>query len=373
MNYLEDMNKFGFGLMRLPRLEGEGDVIDVEQTSKMVDAFLDAGMKYFDTAFVYVGSEEATRKALVERHPRDSYFIASKLNAVHMAHDEESAKQQFYTTLERLGVEYLDFYLLHNIQTQNYDTYEKYGIWDYVKDLKEKGLIRHYGFSFHDGPELLDKVLTEHPDAEFVQLQINYADWFSPSIQSKEIYEVARKHNKPIIVMEPIKGGTLATPPQAVIDLFKGYNPEASVASWAMRYVASLDGIMTVLSGMSSLEQMEDNLSYMKDFKPLNEEELKIIAQAQEIIANTPQIPCTSCEYCLSDCPMHINIPRIFTAMNKILIYNQEGAALRDYDFATRDNGLASSCIKCGLCESHCPQHIEIREWLEKAAERLEK
>ncbi len=370
--FVANMPKLGFGLMRLPREDVEKDIIDVEQTSKMVDAFLDAGLKYFDSAYVYTGSEEAARKALTSRHPRDSYYITSKLN-VNAAKSIEDAKNQINISLEREGVDYIDFYLLHAINDDSIKKYEEWNLFEYVKELKEAGKIKHYGFSFHGSAKVLDQILTNHSDVEFVQLQINYADWNNPSVDSKGVYEVARKHNKPIVVMEPIKGGTLANPPKPIADLLKKADPNASLASWAVRFVASLPGIMVVLSGMSNVEQMEDNLSYMTDFKPLSEEEKKVIEQAMDILQSIEQVPCTGCHYCTEGCPMKIQIPDIFKAMNLELIYNDLEGAKRRYNNATNDpHGKASACVKCGQCEVQCPQHIQIREWLEKVAQTLE-
>ncbi len=370
--FVANMPKLGFGLMRLPREDVEKDIIDVEQTSKMVDAFLDAGLKYFDSAYVYTGSEEAARKALTSRHPRDSYYITSKLN-VNAAKSIEDAKNQINISLEREGVDYIDFYLLHAINDDSIKKYEEWNLFEYVKELKEAGKIKHYGFSFHGSAKVLDQILTNHSDVEFVQLQINYADWNNPRVDSKGVYEVARKHNKPIVVMEPIKGGTLANPPKPIADLLKKADPNASLASWAVRFVASLPGIMVVLSGMSNVEQMEDNLSYMTDFKPLSEEEKKVIEQAMDILQSIEQVPCTGCHYCTEGCPMKIQIPDIFKAMNLELIYNDLEGAKRRYNNATNDpHGKASACVKCGQCEVQCPQHIQIREWLEKVAQTLE-
>ncbi|MBR2802702.1 MAG: aldo/keto reductase [Erysipelotrichaceae bacterium] len=365
----EKIPKLGFGLMRLPRKED--GTIDVEQTSVMVDKFLDAGMKYFDTAFVYEGSEEAIRKALVERHPRESYYLATKLNA-RVAANEAEAKKQIETSLERTGAGYFDFYLLHALQEENVGMYDDYHCWDYVKELKAEGKICHYGFSFHSTPERLDQLLTAHPDAEFVQLQINYADWENPSVQSRACYETAVRHGKKVVVMEPVKGGTLASPPQPVKDVFLAADPNASLASWAIRYVASLPGVMVVLSGMSNIAQMEDNLSYMKDFKPLSEEEQEVIAKAKAALASVRQIPCTACHYCTEGCPMQIAIPDIFAAMNAKLIWGQEENAKQRYARATANGGRASDCIHCLQCEGACPQHIEITSWLEEIAAELE-
>ncbi len=367
--FVKNMPKLGFGLMRLPRLE-DGKTIDVEQVKVMTDAFLDAGMRYFDTAFVYEGSEEACRKALVERHPRESYYLATKLNAGMPGLTEETAKQEFFTSLERTGAQYFDFYLLHAIGKRNLPNYNDWGIWEFAQEQKAKGLIKHVGFSFHDTPELLEEVLTAHPEAEFVQLQINYADWNNPSVQSRRCYEVARKFNKPVVVMEPIKGGMLAVPPVPVKEVLQAANPDVSCASWAVRYVASKEGILVVLSGMSNVEQMEDNLSYMKNFQPLSEEEAAVVAKAQAALEAIPSIPCTGCRYCVAGCPMQINIPSIFSAMNHKLIYDNDERAKSGYANATRgDNGKASSCIKCGACEAQCPQHLQIRDLLEQAVE----
>ncbi len=371
-SFVEKMPKLGFGLMRLPRTDKENDVIDIEQTATMANMFLDAGLMYLDSAYVYKGSEDAARLAITSRHSRDSYYITSKLNA-NVAKDVEDAKNQINVSLEREGVDYIDFYLLHAISDNNIARYEEWNLFEYVKELKEMGKIKHYGFSFHGTAKLLDKILTEHDDVEFVQLQINYADWNNPSVDSKGVYEVARKHNKPIVVMEPIKGGTLANPPQQVADLLKKANPNVSLASWAVRFVASLPGVMVVLSGMSNIEQMQDNLSYMSDFKPLSEEESKVIQQAMDILQSIEQIPCTGCHYCTEGCPMQIQIPDIFTAMNFELIYKNTAGAKQRYENATREpHGKASACVKCGQCEMQCPQHIQIRDWLDKVAQTLE-
>ncbi|MBQ1355110.1 MAG: aldo/keto reductase [Solobacterium sp.] len=363
--------KLGFGLMRLPRL-ADG-TIDVEQVSVMTDKFLEAGLTYFDTAYVYEGSEAAAGKALCARHPRDSYTLATKINAG-MAKDEADAKQQIHTSLERTGAGYFDFCLLHALGTKNRELYDKYGLWDYVKELKEQGLIRHYGFSFHDMPAMLEELLTEHPDVEFVQLQINYADWENPDVRSRECLEICRKHGKPVVVMEPVKGGALANPPESVQAILKAADPEASAASWAVRFAASQEGIAMVLSGMSSLAQMEDNLSYMDPavFRPLDEAEEKVIEQVREALAAIPQIPCTSCHYCTGGCPMNIPIPDIFGAMNRLKVYNDLGGARQRYKMVTRDKGKASDCIQCGQCETACPQHLHIIELLQECAATLE-
>ncbi len=365
----KEVPKLGFGLMRLPK---KGLRIDVEQTKKMVDLFMEAGGTYFDTAYVYIGSESATKKALVSRYPRESYTLATKLNAWMIVHNEKAAKQEFYTSLERTGAEYIDYYLLHALMGNNYKVYDKYHIWEFVKELKDKGLVRHYGFSYHDGPELLDQILTEHPDVDFVQLQINYADWENPKVVSRANYEVARKHGKSIVVMEPVKGGALANPPKKIREIFDAANPNVSYASWAIRFAASLDGIITVLSGMSNVEQMEDNLSYMKDFKPLDADEQEVIRKVQEEYGRLSTIPCTACHYCVDGCPKKIAIPEIFTAMNKRLANGQLEESVKDYAEVATEGHKASDCINCKQCENACPQHIEITEYLKDCAEALE-
>lgn len=279
--------KLGFGLMRLPRKRFS---IDVDQFSTMVDKFMAAGFTYYDTAYMYPGSEAAARKALVERYPRESYTLATKLLAI-FSPTAKSAKAEFETSLQRTGAGYFDYYLLHAVNDSNYKKYERFGLWDFVHEQQAKGLIRHVGFSFHGGPKILDRLLTEHPEVDFVQLQINYADWENPMIASRANYETARRHGKPVVIMEPVKGGRLAQPPKEVTELFAAYNKDASPASWAIRFAASLEGVLTVLSGMSDVAQMEDNLSFMKDFRPLNEDEQKIIQKAQNIIGHSAAIP----------------------------------------------------------------------------------
>ena len=369
----EKTPKLGFGLMRLPKTpEGK---IDVEHTSRMVDRFLEAGLTYFDTAYVYDAgdSERAAKAALVDRYPRDRFTLATKLNAnANDCKSAEDAKRQLATSLERTGAGYFDYYLLHALSDQNYKKYDDYGLWDFVKEAKAKGLIRHWGFSFHGTPKLLDELLTLHPDAEFVQLQINYADWENPNVAAHANYDVARRHGVSIVVMEPVKGGTLANPPQVVSDILKAAHPDMSLPSWAIRYVASMDGILTVLSGMSNIDQMEDNLSYMADFHPLDAAEQATVAQAQDALSKVESIPCTGCHYCTEDCPMQIPIPDIFSARNFELVWNQPGRAKQQYAWAIEGEGKASDCVACGQCEAACPQHIDIIEQLKKCAEAYE-
>ncbi|MBQ8941018.1 MAG: aldo/keto reductase [Firmicutes bacterium] len=366
----ESTPKLGFGLMRLPRIDEQTP--DVEQVKKMVDIFLEAGLTYFDTAYVYGDSEAVIKQALVDRYPRESYTLCTKLNAWLGCSDEESAKQQFFTSLERTGAGYFDYYLLHALQENNYKKYDEYHIWDFVKEQQKKGLIKHWGFSFHASAELLDKLLTEHPEVEFVQLQLNYADWEDGIVQSRANYEVARNHGKSIVVMEPVKGGALADPPESVKKIFKQADPNASFASWAIRYIASLDGILTVLSGMSNIEQMQDNTSYMKNFVPMTDAELEVIKKAQQALKEIDSIPCTACHYCTKGCPMNIPIPEIFGARNRQLIWKQIDGGKWNYNNAVKDKGRASDCIECGQCEGACPQRINVIERLKDCAEAFD-
>lgn len=360
--------KLGFGLMRLPKTN---EAIDVPQVCEMVDHFLAAGFTYFDTAYVYDGSEVAAKAALVNRHPRASYTLATKLHVGKCANAEE-ARKELETSLARTGAGYFDYYLLHALMANNVDKYEEFGLWDFVRELKANGTIRHYGFSFHDSPELLDKLLTEHPDVDFVQLQINYADWENPEVQSRACYEVARKHGKQVVIMEPVKGGALANPPEQVKALFDAAKPGASYASWALRFAASLDGVLAVLSGMSNLEQVDDNLATMSDFQPLNDAEQKVIQQAQHILGNSAAIACTACHYCTAGCPKKIAIPEIFAAANKQLANGQKAEAAAAYAAATAEGGKASACIHCKQCERICPQHLPITDLLGRCAAMFE-
>ena len=363
----EDIKKLGFGLMRLPEKDG---AIDVEETKKMVDLFLEAGFTYFDTAWAYAGSEDAIRQALVERYPRESFQLATKNAAWVNCKTKEDAQSQFDVSLKQTGAGYFDFYLLHNLGENRTHYFDDFDIWEFVKEKRAEGLIKHIGFSFHSTPEELEEILKKHPEAEFVQLQINYADWDYPAVQSRLCYEMARKYNKPIIIMEPVKGGMLATPPESVKNILLSAEPEMSVASWAVRFAAGLDGIITVLSGMSSVEQMKDNISYMKDFTGLTDKEKEVIKAAQKELSGIPLIPCTTCNYCAKVCPKNIGISGTFTAVNYYTLYNNFAAAAHYEDFYVKGygQGRAGDCIKCGKCEEACPQHISIRQELERAA-----
>ena len=367
MEYLgKDIPKLGFGLMRLPML---GKDIDMEQTKAMVDRFLAAGFTYFDTAFGYIGgkSEEAVKTALVERYPREKFQIATKLPAWAGAKNAEDARQMFYTSLRRTGAGYFDFYLLHNCGGDRTKAFDTFDIWNFLLEQRAKGLIRHVGFSMHDKADVLDDILTAHPEMEFVQLQINYADWDSPTVESRKCFEVAEKHGKPVIIMEPVKGGLLANPPAPVAKILHEGNPDVSFASWALRYAASLDHVVTVLSGMSTVGQMEDNLATMSDFRPLDAAERQVINKAKAALEQIQGIPCTGCQYCVKGCPQGIAIPDIFDAMNYHLIFGNLESARSNYKWATHKRSSAADCAECGQCEAVCPQHIGIMSELKRA------
>ena len=366
--------KFGFGLMRLPLVDktNAGD-IDVEQVKQMVDTFLERGFTYFDTAWMYCGfqSENVAKTALVDRHPRDSYTLATKLHAGFINFLEDRDKI-FNTQLEKTGVTYFDYYLIHGIEAAMLPKYEQFDCFNWLLDKKAKGLVKHAGFSFHDTPELLDEILTKHPEMEFVQLQINYLDWESEWIQSRKCYEVAVKHGKPVIVMEPVKGGTLAKVPEEAEKLFKEHDPNMSIPSWAIRFAASLENVMMVLSGMGSLEQMEDNLSYMENFQPLTEEEKEMTHKVADIINAQIAVPCTGCSYCTEGCPQKIAIPKYFSLYNEDMREDLEEKGwtinFTQYEILASKFGKAKDCIECGQCESVCPQHLPIIEKLREVS-----
>lgn len=369
------MKKLGFGTMRMPLKDSKDQTnVDLEQVCRMVDVFLKQGFTYFDTAYMYhdYASERIVRKTLVERHKRDSFQLATKLPTM-MLKEKEDMEQIFNEQLEKCGVEYFDYYLLHCLNVANYDICKKLGCFDFVMQKKKEGKIRKIGFSFHDKADVLELILKEHPEMEFVQLQINYLDWENENVQSGKCYELAVKYGKDIIVMEPVKGGTLAKIPDQAEALLKQYAPEQSIASWAVRYAASLPNVFMVLSGMSNYEQMLDNISYMKDFVPLNQEEEALLHEAVDIIENSIAVPCTACKYCVEGCPKNIPIPDYFKLYN---LYEKfrEGSRTRDkYYNLAQDHGKASDCIACGNCERHCPQNLQIIDYMRKVAEVYDK
>lgn len=374
---VNNSNKLGFGFMRLP-LKDQNDQtsIDYEQLNKMVDLFMERGFTYFDTAWMYMGheSEVAIKKSVVERKPRGSYTVASKL-PIGMVKSAENMEEIFNKQLKKTGLDYFDYYLVHNVNADTMNNVKKYDPFKFVLEKKKEGKIKHIGFSFHDTADLLDEVLREHPEVEFVQLQINYIDWDNPSIQSRKCYEVAQKYNLPVIVMEPVKGGSLAIVPPSVEKIFKDAAPDMSVASWAIRYAASLPGVMMVLSGMSSLEQLEDNTSYMQNFKPLTEKENKVIEQAVKALHDSIAIPCTACRYCVEHCPMKIDIPSVFALYNA---RKQEKGTKPFYienlyyNNLVKTSGKASACVHCHSCEKHCPQHLKISDLMVDVAKTFE-
>ena len=369
------MKKLGFGLMRLPLLDPSvATSVDMEQLKQMVDLFLERGFTYFDTAWMYTGfaSENAAKEALVVRHPRDSFTLTTKLHAGFFDSLEDRDKI-FNAQLEKTGAGFFDYYLLHDVEANTYPKFEKYDCFTWLQEKKRAGLVHHMGFSFHDTPELLDEVLTAHPEMEFVQLQLNYLDWESPWIQSRRNYEVCVKHGKPVIVMEPVKGGSLAKVPAEAEALFRAAEPELSISSWGIRFAASQPNVMMVLSGMSTLQQMEDNTGFMEDFQPLDEEKLALCHRAAEIINAQIAVPCTGCSYCTEGCPMHIAIPKYFSLYNEIKREDMEQkgwtVSFTQYDVLTQDFGRAGDCIACGQCERICPQHLPIIEHLKQVSE----
>ncbi len=366
------MPKLGFGLMRLPEKDG---VIDHERVCDMVDRYMKAGMNYFDTAYVYHGgkSEVAAREALVKRYPRDSFMIATKLPAWEI-HKPEDVERLFNEQLARAGVEYFDFYLLHSIEDgNNYDTYVKYDCFDWCMQRKAEGKIRHFGFSFHGSPELLREILDQHPEVEFVQIQLNYLDMTNPVVRSGELYEILAERKIPIIIMEPVRGGMLANMPPEMEARFKERQPEKSIASWALRFAGSLPGIMTILSGMSTEDQLEDNIGTFTDFEPLAEDEKTIVEEVAAELLSVPQIGCTACKYCVDGCPMNIIIPDVFRTINTLRRYPDDWRSKNFYSGLASRSGKASDCISCGQCERVCPQHLPIPELMQEAAEILDK
>ena len=363
------IKKLGFGFMRLPKNDAG---FDLEQVNKMVDVFMENGYTYFDTAYVYAGSEEALRETLVKRYPRDSFTVATKLN-MFTVETSDQLQERFDTSCTRMGVDYVDFYLLHGLNAKNNEKAESLDAWNFVSGLKAKGAVRHLGFSFHGPAEELRDILSAHPEAEFVQLQINYLDWDSDKAQSRAVYETAREFNIPIVIMEPVKGGALASDSSPIAPIFKKYNPNVSVTSWALRFAASLDGVLTTLSGMSALEHTIDNINTVNSLTPLSVEESALIAQAVDILNNIPRIPCTTCEYCVEGCPAKIKIPNMMRLYSDYLVYQTTANVDHAYELFTRDGTTASTCIECKKCEDICPQTIEITDVLKKLAELFDK
>ena len=376
---ITEQKKLGFGMMRLPQTDpNDSSKMDIPRIQEMVDEYLRRGFNYFDTAWMYMGgkSETLIKECLVGKYPRESYTVTSKLPD-YILKTEEDRQKAFNTQLERTGLDYFDYYLIHDTNARSIVNFEKFHCFEFVEELLDKGLVKHIGLSHHDGPELLEELLIRHPRIEFVQLQINYIDWDSLGVRARECYEVAVKFGKKVLVMEPVKGGTLAKVPEDAEELFKGSAPEMSVPSWAIRFAASLPEVYMVLSGMSNMDQLVDNMSYMDDFRPLDEEEKKIVKRATEIINGNIAVDCTGCSYCTVDCPMNVQIPTLFSLYNADLqeVETKGWSAheeLYDNLKLTEGIGVASDCIECGNCEDHCPQHLEIRKHLREVAGHFE-
>lgn len=355
---LRKIHKLGFGLMRLPEKDSS---IDLSRLNRMVDVYMENGFTYFDTAYVYHGgkSETAFKAAVVGRYPRESFTIADKLPGWELK-TAGDVQRIFDEQLERTGAGYIDFYLLHSMTSGNLQAYDKFGCWEWAQKMKREGLVRHFGFSFHDKPELLDQILTDHPEVEFVQLQINYFDWENDAVQSRKCYEVARKHGKPVIVMEPVKGGALASLRPDLEEKMRAVSPGHSIASWALRFCATLDGVLVVLSGMSAEGQMADNLQTAGNLMPFTPEEKACLAEVTKALHNAPTIGCTGCRYCVDGCPMKIKIPDIIREYNFVLTYGDHEHSHFSYNALTDDGNKAESCIQCGQCEGVCPQHLPV-------------
>jgi len=373
------MKKLGFGMMRLPKYNNENNRnVDMVAARFMVDEFMRNGFTYFDTAYMYHNyfSEVVVRQTLVESYPRESFKLADKMPTMFLRRAEDMPRI-FEMQLMKCGVSYFDYYMMHDVNSSNYDSVvQAFDGFGFISSKKDEGQIREIGFSFHDDAVLLDRVLTDHPEVDFVQLQINYLDWEDEGIQSRKCYETAVRHGKKVIVMEPVKGGTLANVPEAAEMVFKAQDPEASVASWAIRFAASLPNVFMVLSGMSNMEQLHDNMSYMKDFEPLCDAEYETINKATAVLKGAVAIPCTTCGYCLdAGCPMDIQIPKYFTLYNTEKLLGSRGfSPQEEYYFNTAENhGKASDCIGCGNCEAACPQHLKIRDLLVDVKNLFEK
>ena len=360
--------------MRLPLADkSDSSKVDIDETVKMADYFLKQGFTYFDTAYPYHRgfSEQAFKKAVVQRHPRDSFLIADKM-PVWLVKETADYQKYFNEQLERCGVSFFDYYMLHALRTEPYENTVKYGGFDFIANLKKEGKAHKVGFSFHDKADVLDRILTEHPELDFVQLQINYMDWDSPNVQSGKNFETALKHGKQIIVMEPVKGGCLASLPEDAVKLLKSHNSSAGLVSWAIRFAASLENVMVVLSGMSAMDQMTDNVSYMKDFKPFTKEEKDILNKAAAIVSGMTAIPCTNCKYCVDDCQQKIPIPQLLSIYNNYKRYGLVQDIINDYKFTTNSKGKASACTACKKCEEHCPQHIHVTDWMKELVKIFE-
>ena len=363
---------FGFGCMRLPMKD---EKVDYEEFSRMADAFIASGLNYFDTAHGYLGgqSETAIRDCVAKRHDRNEFLLTDKLTVPYF-NSQEDIRPFFEQQLAWCGVDYFDFYLMHAQDRNNYQKYKRCRAYETALELKAEGKIRHFGISFHDKADTLEMILSEHPEVEVVQIQFNYADYEDASVESRKVYEVCEKHGKPVIVMEPVKGGSLVNLPANADQIFRDLNG-GSNASYALRFAASFPNMAVVLSGMSEMAQMQDNLSAMRDFVPLNEAEKEAVRKVCKIFRSLNLVPCTSCRYCVeeSQCPKGICIPDMFSSMNAHEAFHNWNTAYYYNNVITgEDHGKASECIRCGKCEKVCPQHLPIRELLKKVAGTFE-
>ena len=370
--------QLGMGMMRLPVLdENDFTSIDYDQVNKMVDLYMGSGFNLFDTAYIYhegIG-EIAFRKSVVERYPRDSFKISTKL-PLFVITEESQLEPIFKEQLENCGVDYFDYYMLHNVSGFTETAWKNVDLYSFIQKKKEEGYIKHIGISTHGNAEFLEEILFEHPELEFVLLQINYLDWEDEGIESKKCLEVARKYEKPVMIMEPYKGGFLADVPDEAEKIMKEYNPDRSVVSWAMRFVANLDDVFAVLTGASSLEQLENNIFEFKNADPLNDEELEILEEVSEIINSNITVDCTKCRYCVDTCSEDIDIAKLFDLYNKHKLlgrddWTQFGNAYLNYS-RLPDVGIASDCIECEVCIEECPQQINIPEVLKDVAKTFE-
>ena len=373
------MNKLGFGTMRLPMPNPkEPSAVDMDAVCRLVDRFLEKGCTYFDTAYVYHGgeSERIVRKALVERHPRESFTIADKMPVFNLTEaTEEEQARIFEEQLEKCGVDYFDYYLVHSLYADTYETAKRLRTFAYLEEQKAQGRIRQLGFSFHDTAEVLEQILTDHPHVDFVQLQLNYLDWEDERIQSRKCYETARRFGIPITVMEPVKGGKLSAVPEEVTAAMTGLHPDWTPSAWAVRYVAGLEGVQTVLSGMNALSQIDDNAANLQDTPPMTAEEREVLRYAADVLSRLPAIGCTACRYCVEGCPSRIPIPDLFSLYNSDQLLLRCGKPVRTdcYQQQTAGGGLASQCVECRQCETICPQHLPVIKWLKRVSGLYEK
>ena len=373
---IDPEKRLGLGCMRLPLTSRNDADVDYELCNRMVDRFMEAGFNYFDTARVYHAgsSEKMIKKCIADRYPRDAFLLTDKLSDACFK-KEADIRPLFEDQLKVCGVDYFDFYLMHAQDKENYPKYQKTHAYEIAQELKAEGKIKHVGISFHDSADFLEQILNDHPEIEIVQIQFNYFDTDSPSVEASRLYEICQAHEKPMVVMEPVRGGGLAKlteEQQAVFDdLYEDDGEKPSAASYAMRFCASFPWIAMVISGMGDMDMLEDNIQSFSPLEPIDEEELEAIEKVKTLMLGQEGIPCTACKYCLEGCPEHIRIPDIFSSYNADKVFHSWNSRMY-YEVSTRDGGKASDCIKCGKCEKACPQHLPIRELLEKVAARFE-